>query len=367
MFEFFEKIAEGIGFKIVDKFSDKVKDWIDEVFKSTKENQDNSKNIATSGENSKVASSGDSAKVASSGYYAQVASSGYSAQVASSGDYAKVASSGYSAQVASSGYSAQVASSGDSAKVASSGDYAKVASSGDYAKVATSGDYSKVASSGDYSVGFICGKKSIIKAKKGTWISIAEFARKEKEDRIYIEPTYALSAQIGNSEYRDYRNRILKEDVYYILYNKKFHPVYDYDGIYTIELSYKIRDGITIIKSINLSDIYDREIEEMYVAVEGNLSAHGYTLREAIDDLMLKKLDNIDKKSIVEEIRKTGKVTRSQYRALTGACSYGTNKFCEQHKIEDLEEISLEELRKILIDDYGAKTFWRLIDNKEEE
>ena len=67
---------------------------------------------------------------------------------------------------------------------------------------------------------------------------------------------------------------------------------------------------------------------------------------------------------IVAEIKETGKVTRSQYRAITGACSFGTNKFCEEHNIQDLEEISLEELRKILIDDYGAEKFWRLIDGE---
>lgn len=75
-------------------------------------------------------------------------------------------------------------------------------------------------------------------------------------------------------------------------------------------------------------------------------------------------MENINKDEIVAEIKKTGKVTRSQYRALTGACSYGTNKFCEEHKIEDLEEISLEELRKILINDYGAREFWNLIDKE---
>ena len=81
-----------------------------------------------------------------------------------------------------------------------------------------------------------------------------------------------------------------------------------------------------------------------------------------IEDLKLKKLDKIDINEIVLKIKETGKVTRSQYRAITGACSFGTNKFCEQHNIQDLEEIELDELRKILIDDYGAKRFWQLID-----
>lgn len=150
------------------------------------------------------------------------------------------------------------------------------------------------------------------------------------------------------------------------MYQKEFHPVYKYDGLYTVEIGKKVRDGITIIKSIDIDDLYYKEVEEMYVAVEGELSAHGYTLREAIEDLTLKKLDNINKDEIIARIKETGKVTRSQYRAITGACSYGTNKFCEQHNIEELEEISLEELRKILINDYGADKFWNLIDGKDK-
>ena len=68
---------------------------------------------------------------------------------------------------------------------------------------------------------------------------------------------------------------------------------------------------------------------------------------------------------IVKEIKKTGKVNRLQYRAMTGACKLGTEAFCRQHNIEDLEEIELEELRKILINDYGSERFWNLVDKGE--
>ena len=162
---------------------------------------------------------------------------------------------------------------------------------------------------------------------------------------------------------------MLKEDTYYILWKKEFYPVIDADGLWTIKLTEKKRDNITIIKAINIDDIYcqeDSKVKEIYIVKEKELTAHGHTLTEAIDDLTFKKLDNIDTKEIVEKIKKTGKVTRSQYRAITGACQYGTNKFCEQHNIQNLEEISLEELRKILIDDYGAEKFWNLIDEVED-
>ena len=303
MFEFFEGMIEKLGVKLVGDFTSKLIDFIQNVMKNKdEENSDNET---------------DSAKIGSSG---------------------------------------------DSAKIGSSGDSAKIGSSGDWAQIGSSGDWAKIDINGNSSIGFACGYKSIIKAKKGTWISLAEWKR--DEDGNYI-PVFAKSAQVGNKEYKDFSGKMLKENTYYILWQREFYPVINLDGIWTIKLSEKKRDNIKIIKAIDVDDIYINdidEIKEIYIAQENDLSAHGYTLREAVDDLTLKKLDNINADEILAEIKKTGKVTRSQYRAITGACSFGTNKFCEQHNIQDLEEISLDELRKILVDDYGAKRFWKLID-----
>ena len=157
---------------------------------------------------------------------------------------------------------------------------------------------------------------------------------------------------------------MLKENTYYILWKKEFYPVDEFDGLWTIRLSEKKRDSITIIKAIDIDTLLDEEIKEIYIAKERRLLAHGYTVREAVEDLTLKKMENVNIDEIVSKIKETGKVTRSQYRAITGACSFGTNKFCEEHKIQDLEEIELSELRKILVNDYGAEKFWRLIDGE---
>ena len=320
MFEFFGGLIENLGIKLISDFGNKLYDWIKEI-----------KNNAQ-GENN------------SSGDYAQIGSSGYSAQIGSSGDYAKIGSSGDSAQIGSSGY------------------YAKIGSSGDYAKIGSSGNSAKIDISGANSIGFACGYNSIVKAKKGTWISLAEYGKNE-EGRII--PIFAKSAQIGNKDYKDCNGRTLKANTFYILWEKEFYPVDNFDDVWTIRLTEKKRDNITIIKAVDIDDILDKEIKEIYIAKEGKLSAHGYTLREAVDDLMLKKLDNVNISEIVSKIKETGKVTRSQYRAITGACSFGTNKFCEQHNIQNLEEIELSELRKILINDYGAEKFWKLIDQED--
>ena len=292
MFEFFEKIAEEIGFRLVGDFSNKVYKWIKEIKKNA-ENKDDENNIATSG---------------------------------------------YSAQIGSSGNSAQIGSSGDSAQIGSSGDSAQIDISGNNA------------------VGFACGFNSIIKAKKGTWISLCEY--KENDEGILV-PDFAASAQIGNKDYKDFKGRILKETEYYCLHNKQFYPVDISDGIKIIKISEKQRYGITIIKG------QDFDGDEMYLVKDKNLNAHGETLKQALEDLQYKKIKSEEVQNIVDEIKKTKKVTKAQYRAITGACQYGTNKFCEEHNIT-VEEIDLDELRKILVSDYGAEKFWSLIDGGTE-
>ena len=338
MFDFFEGLIENLGIKLISDFSSKLIDFVKEVKEnSTGDNNDLGKDYA------QIGSSGDYAQIGSSGYGAQIGSSGYGAQIGSSGNYA------------------QIGSSGDRAQIGSSGNYAQIGSSGDIAQIGSSGDDAQIDINGNNSIGFACGFKTIIKAKKGTWISLAEYGKNEDDNII---PIFAKSAQIGNKDYTDYKGKELEENTYYILWKKEFYPVAEYDGIWTIILLEKNRENIKIIKAIDTRDLLDKEIKEIYIAQEGELSAHGYTIREAVEDLKFKKMKNVNIDEIVAEIKKTGKVTRSQYRAITGACSFGTEQFCKQHNIQDLEEIELEELRKILINDYGAEKFWSLVDKE---
>jgi hypothetical protein len=166
--------------------------------------------LASSGDSAQLASSGHSAQLASSGHYAQLASSGHYAQLASSGHSARLASSGHSARLASSGHSAQLASSGDSAQLASSGDSAQLASSGDSAQLASSGDSAQLELNGNTSVGANIGYQGIIKGKKGSWITLAEY------DQNY-KVKFVLSAQIDGEK--------IKEDTWYKLENEKFVAV----------------------------------------------------------------------------------------------------------------------------------------------
>lgn len=137
--------------------------------------------ICSHGDFAQIGSSGVSARICSSGYYAEIGSSGYAAYISSSGDYARIGSSGYCAQIGSSGNSAIIGLTGDDAQIGLSGDYSEIGSSGCSTKIGSSGDYVQIGSAGKYSVICCAGKKSIAKAKIGSWITLSEWKYSEEE------------------------------------------------------------------------------------------------------------------------------------------------------------------------------------------
>ena len=160
----------------------------------------------------------------SSGDFAQIGSSGNSAKIGSSGDFAQIGSSGNSAQIGSSGDSAKIGSSGDSAKIGSSGDFAQIGSSGNSAKIGSSGDSAQIGSSGDSAkIGssgkdcVICcaGHNSVVKAKKGSWITLAEWEYSEEKER-YIPKCVKTEFVDGER---------IKEDTLYKLIDGEFVEV----------------------------------------------------------------------------------------------------------------------------------------------
>ncbi len=91
--------------------------------------------------------------------------------------------------------------------IGSSGYLAKIGSSGDDAKIGSSGDLAKIESEGNNAVVAAIGIDSKIKAKKGSWITLAEYG----ED---LKPVCVRSAQIDGKS--------LKEDVFYQLKGGEF-------------------------------------------------------------------------------------------------------------------------------------------------
>ena len=177
--------------------------------------------IGSSGYNAQIGSSGYNAQIGSSGNGARICSSGYGARIGSSGDYARIGSSGNDAWIGSSGYNDQIGSSGNYAQVGSSGHYAQIGSSGDYARIGSSGDLVRIGSSGDYariasrgqdSVICCAGHGSVVKAKIGSWITLAEWEY-DNEKRCDV-PVCVKTVQVDGET--------IKEDTFYKLINGEF-------------------------------------------------------------------------------------------------------------------------------------------------
>ena len=175
----------------------------------------NSAQIGSSGDSAQIGSSGYSAQIGSSGDFARIGSSGDSAKIGSSGDFAQIGSSGDFAQIGSSGDSARIGSSGDSAKIGSSGDFAQIGSSGNSAKIGSSGDSAKIGSSGKDCVICCAGHNSVVKAKKGSWITLAEWEYSEEKER-YIPKCVKTEFVDGER---------IKEDTLYKLIDGEFVEV----------------------------------------------------------------------------------------------------------------------------------------------
>ena len=104
---------------------------------------------------------------------------------------------------------------GDSAQIGSSGHYDQIGSSGDYAKIGSSGDYAKIDSTGVDSVICCAGHRCTVKAKIGSWITLAEWEYSEEKGRSV--------PRCVKTEYVD--GEKIKPDTWYQLKNGEFVEV----------------------------------------------------------------------------------------------------------------------------------------------
>ena len=96
-----------------------------------------------------------------------------------------------------------------------SGYYAKIGSSGDYAQIGSSGDSAKIDSSGMYAVVMCAGHDCVARAKKGSFITLAEW-KYDDEIGMYI-PVHVKTRKVDGKH--------IKEDTYYKLEDGKFVEV----------------------------------------------------------------------------------------------------------------------------------------------
>ena len=142
---------------------------------------------------------------------AQIGSSGSFARICSSGNFAQIGSSGSLAQIGSNGDSAQIGSCGDFTQIGSSGNSAQICSRGDSARIGSSGNFAKITSEGYHSIVMAAGYSSIARAKKGSWITLAEWNEKDG---------HTWTPKCVKTEYVD--GERIKEDTFYKLVDGEF-------------------------------------------------------------------------------------------------------------------------------------------------
>lgn len=95
------------------------------------------------------------------------------------------------------------------------GDYAQIGSSGDSAQIGSSGNYAKINSTGEDSVICCAGSGSVVKAKAGSWITLAEWEYSDEKGRF--------APRCVKTEYVD--GEKIKADTWYRLKNGEFEEV----------------------------------------------------------------------------------------------------------------------------------------------
>lgn len=208
----------------------------DEMASCTSSNESKA-NIVSNGAYSKVSSNGDyssiglygfASRMSSSGMvnrivsnesFSQISSSGESPTIFSNGECTKIATSGSGGKIYATGIEAKLSTSGSGVKIHSEGSCSRLSTSGDYntiysygenANIASSGYSTSVDSSGKEAIVSCTGANSMVKAKKGSWVTLAEWQTIVGHKKLICVKT----------EYVD--GERIKEDTWYKLENGEF-------------------------------------------------------------------------------------------------------------------------------------------------
>lgn len=217
--------------------------------------------------------------------------------------------------------------------IANKNDSAKIGSSGDFAKIGSSGYSAQIDVTGNDTVACGIGKKTIIKGKLGTWITLAEYNKDNK-------PICVKSAQIDG--------KVLKEDVYYILLNGEFTECIKIDGI----ISIVINKHKNVYKVQNLDSN-----RESYIVQDGDIYSHGDTIKEAKDGLLYKisNRDTSKYNDFTKDTNVTLKEAIEMYRVIAGACEGGTRYFVENILQDKKEKYTVQEVINLTRGQYNHK------------
>ena len=146
-------------------------------------------------------------------------------------------------------------------------------------------------------------------------------------------------------------------------------PVYRIDGVNTLIRSMR---GNTAHGAIVNNDL---TITPCYIVKQGNVFAHGETLREAMESLRDKLFEDMpEDERIAMFLRETddGRTYPTQYfydwhHRLTGSCDMGRKQFARDHGV-DLEHgmMTLTEFLELTKDAYGGDVIRKVISKMQE-
>ena len=106
-----------------------------------------------------------------------------------------------------------------------------------------------------------------------------------------------------------------------------------------------------------------RGARKRFVAKKKGFTAHGLSLKEAVEDCRFKIMqESADCSQIIKEIQSTGFVSLAQYRLITGACKVGCLDFLRTRNISSLE-MPLAEVKKLVHGQFGGDTFLKMLEN----
>jgi hypothetical protein len=140
------------------------------------------------------------------------------------------------------------------------------------------------------------------------------------------------------------------------------------DRIGCVVLSEKKQGDITVLMCRH-SKIKNQKVvgEKFYVAQKGGDNAHGKTIAEATQELMLKigPRDVSQYRDMPANTKKTPAEWALVYRMVTGACQYGTRKFIEGHgKLK--AKYTLAEILKLTRGQFGHERFAEVVSQARE-
>jgi len=146
-----------------------------------------------------------------------------------------------------------------------------------------------------------------------------------------------------------------------ITYNGKPINIIVVDGYTMIVKGQKSKGDFTIYNTEYLVGSNYTFNSKCIIAEKGGYFAHGDSIKEAIEDVNFKYLqETLDVKQLVKDIKDCGYITSNDYRLLTGACRLGVNNFMELNNITD-DKLPIDKARKLVKGNYGYEKFMELL------